>query len=102
MVRSGQDKFPQKTMPITPNETTAELQAVEQDAMEELQKKWVLLQKAVEEVQQKAWEEEEVKAWKWQEANMREQEQAFVKAKAIHQVQEEQELQGTLCIGLSP
>ena len=49
-------------MPITPNETTAEqaarlaaeLQAVEQDAMEELWKKRASLRKAVEEAQQKA------------------------------------------------
>jgi len=49
-------------MPINLNETTAEraawlvveLQAVEQDAMEELQKKRASLQKAVEEAQQKA------------------------------------------------
>jgi len=49
-------------MPITPNETTveraawlaAELQAMKQDAMEELRKKRVSLWKAVEEAQQKA------------------------------------------------
>jgi len=49
-------------MPINPNETTveqvaqlvAELQAMEQDAMEELRKKRASLRKAVEEAQQKA------------------------------------------------
>jgi len=77
-------------MPITPNETTAELQAMEQDAMEELWKKWASL-----------WEEEEVKAREWQEADMSEQKEALAFAKAICQVQEKQELQGMLDINLS-
>jgi len=54
-------------MPITPNKTTAEqvawlaaeLQAMEQEAMEELCRKQASLQRAMEEAQQKAWEEEE-------------------------------------------
>jgi len=76
-------------MPITPNETTAEQAAVEQDAMKELHRKWASLRRAMEEAQQKAWEEEEVTAW-----------EALAKAEAIRRAQEEQGLQGTLDIGL--
>ena len=54
-------------MPINPNETTAEraarlaaeLQAVEQEAMEELRKKRASLRKEMEETQRRAREEEE-------------------------------------------
>jgi len=49
-----------------------ELQAVEQDAVEELRKKQVSLWKAVEEAQRNTQEKEEVTAQEWQEANMRE------------------------------
>ena len=75
-------------MPITPNETTAELQAMELNAMEELRKKRASLRKAVEEAQQKVWEEEEVKTRKRREA--------LGKAEAIRRAQEEQELQGNV------
>jgi len=101
-------RVPQKkAMPITPNETTAEravwlaaeLQAVEQDAMEELRKKRASLRKAVEEAQQKAQEEAEVTAQERREANMREQEEAFARAEAIRQAQEEPEIQGKLASG---
>jgi len=83
-------------MPITPNETTAERAAVEQDAMEELRKRRASLRKAVEEAQQKAQEEAEVTA---READMREWEEALARAKAIHQTQEEQEIQGRSTMG---
>jgi len=73
-------------MPNTSNELTAEraawlaaeLQAVEQEAMEELRKKRASLWKAMEEVQQKAQEEEEARA----------------RAEAIRRAQEEPEPQG--------
>ena len=77
----------------------AELQAVEQEAMEELQKKRVSLWKAMEEAQRKAREEEEVTARERQEADMREQEEALARAEAIHQAQEEQEIQGRSTTG---
>jgi len=94
-------------MPITPNETTAEraarlaaeLQAVEQDAMEELRKKRVSLRKAVEEAQQKAQEEAEVTARERWEADMREREEALARAEAIRQAQEEREIQGRSTMG---
>jgi len=79
-------------MPITPNETTAERAAVEQDAMEELHRKRASLRRAMEEAQQKAWEEEEVTAREWEEA--------LAKAEAIRWAQEGQGLQGMLDVGL--
>ena len=74
-------------MPITPNETTAERAAVE-----ELRRKQASLQRAMEEAQQKAWEEEVVAVREWEEA--------LAKAEGIRRAQEEQELQGTLDVGL--
>jgi len=99
-------------MPINPNETTAEraarlaaeLQAVEQEAMEELWKKWASLRKEMEETQRRAQEEEEVTARERREADMREREEALARAEAIRQAQEEREFQGksvTVCPTLS-
>jgi len=91
-------------MPINQNETTAEraarlaaeLQAVEQEAMEELRKKRASLRKEMEETQRRAQEEEEVTA---READMREQEEALARAEAIRQAQEEREFQGKSVTG---
>jgi len=84
-------------MPINLNETTAEqaaqlaaeLQAMEQEAIEELWKKRASLRKAMEEAQWKVREEEEVTV----------REEALALAKAIRQAQEEQEIQGRSTTG---
>jgi len=91
------------------NETTAErvarlaaeLQAMEQEAMEELRKKRASLRKEMEETQRRAREEEEVTARERREANMREREEALARAEAIRQAQEEQEFQGKSVMGIS-
>jgi len=94
-------------MPINLNETTAErvarlaaeLQAVEQEVMEELRKKQASLWKEMEETQRRVREEEEVTAQERWEADLREREEAMTRAKAIRQAQEEREFQGKSATG---